>query len=273
MRLCLVGSGITASPSAAMQTAALRAAGVAGTYENRDVPPTELPAFLAELRSGAYDGCNVTIPYKAALAAVCDRLEGDGGLLGVVNTIIAEGGQLIGDNTDARGFENALTARGLWPAPGSRALVVGAGGAAAAVTLALTRARGSFVVVTSRRKKASLALAERLLGANEIGIVAWERDAVQRVLASSSIVVNATSVGLSEMPFELDDVPTSCTVADVRYRPRPVDLVAAAGATGRPAVDGAEMLLQQGMLSFERWTGLEPPWPAARAALEQALAT
>ena len=272
MRLGLVGSGVADSPSRPMQEAALRAIGRDGSYEICDVDPTQLLAFLAEMRSGRFDGCNVTIPYKMALAAACDQLEGDGQLLRVVNTITVDGGRLIGDNTDARGFELALQEHDLWPEPGSRALVVGAGGAAAAVALALARLRASYVVVTARSKEASLALAERLVGAGEIGIVSWDRDAVRRVLASAAIVVNATPIGLVDLPFEIDDVPNSCTVADVRYRPRPVDLVAAAADAGLRACDGVEMLLQQGMLSLRRWTGQDPPYAAARAALTKAVA-
>jgi shikimate dehydrogenase len=80
-------------------------------------------------------------------------------------------------------------------------------------------------------------------------------------------VVNATPGGLAALPLRLDRLGAGCTVIDLRYRPRPVDLVAAAREAGLRACDGLEMLLQQGMLSFRRWTGLEPPWEEARAAL------
>src|ERR1700674_5239567 len=128
MRLCLVGRGVTASPSQAMHEAALFACGIHGSYLNREVSPEELPEFVVRLRSGAYRGCNVTIPYKATLAAACDQLEGDGLILGVVNTIRLEpGGRLIGSNTDPRGFELALIAQTMWPQEGGRAVELGAG--------------------------------------------------------------------------------------------------------------------------------------------------
>ena len=137
MRLCLVGRGVTSSPSQAMHEAALHACGIHGSYLNREVSPEELPEFVVRLRSGAYRGCNVTIPYKETLAAACDQLEGDALILGVVNTIRLDAGSLVGSNTDAKGFELALIAQTMWPEPGGRAVVLGAGGAAAAVTLAL----------------------------------------------------------------------------------------------------------------------------------------
>jgi shikimate dehydrogenase len=271
LRLCLVGQRIGSSPSAAMQTAAMRACDLEGTYDLRDLAPAAVPSFVQELRDGVYDGCNVTIPYKAMLASACDQLTGDAALVGAVNTIVVDSNGLTGENTDAAGFERALETAGLWPPSGCRAVVLGAGGAAAAVTLALTRAPAAAVRVVARNPAAAEALASRLTTGADIQAVRWEEETVRATLANSDIVVNATSAGLAELPFVVRHLPASCTVADVRYRPRPVDLVAAAAAAGHRACDGLEMLLQQGMLSFTRWTGLTPPWAAARAALLEAV--
>ena len=270
LRLCLIGGSAGTSLSPAMQNAALRASGIDGTYQAFDVPPAELPAMLAEVRSGAYRGCNVTIPYKAAAVATCDWLAGDAELLGAVNTITAERGKLIGENTDAIGFELALSVHGLWPLAGSTAVVLGAGGAAAAVTLALLRAPVARVVIAARRLELARRLAERLALGVPVDVVPWEKSAVQPVAERADIVVNATPAGVADLPLSVHHLPLSCTVADVRYRPRPVDLVTAATQAGLRACDGLEMLLQQGMLCFERWTGEAPPWEAARTALLEA---
>jgi shikimate dehydrogenase len=254
-----------------MHEAALRACGLDGTYEIRDVSPAELPALLNELRAGRYLGANVTIPYKAALAPACDRLEADAEVLGVVNTISVEGGTLVGDNTDADGFELCLSAHEMWPKPGCTAVVIGAGGAAAAVLLALSRVPASRLVVAARRDDAGRELAERLTAAVNIDVIRWDRFALEELLEHADIVVNTTPAGLAELPFSPRDLWISCTVADVRYRPRPVDVVEAALQSGHRACDGVDMLLFQGMLSFERWTGLKPALDVARAALLEAL--
>ena len=273
-RLCLIGEGIADSPSQVMQEAALAASGREGSYEIVDVPAQTLPALLHDLRAGRWRGANVTIPYKYALAAACDVLEGDALRTGAVNTItVTPDGRLVGDNTDAAGFEMGLSTRRLWPLPGSRAVVLGAGGAAAAVVLALRRVPVLRTTVVARRINTARALADRLGDAvdSDIGLALWDEDYLARHVATADIIVNATSVGLADLPFTPAQLQTSCTVADVRYRPRPVDLVAASLEAGLRACDGADMLFHQGMLSFHRWTGEEPPYQAARLALDEAL--
>jgi shikimate dehydrogenase len=269
--LWLLGHGVTASPSPRMQEAALAARGVEGSYRIVDVPPEELGDALRRLRAGEACGANVTIPHKVAVAAACDRLEGDAALTGAVNTVVVEEGRLVGANTDAAGLEGALRGAGLWPATGRDAVVLGAGGAAAATLLALSRVPARRLWIAARRPEAALRLADRLAPVLEAGPAPWDAAALEPLLAGAATVVNATPSGLGGLPLRLDRLPAGCTVVDLRYRPRPVDLVAAAGAAGLPACDGLEMLLHQGMLSFRRWTGLEPPWEEARAALHAAV--
>jgi len=273
MRFWLIGSGIVFSPSPAMHAAALAARDIEGSYEIRDVAATELPQLVAELRSGGVRGANVTIPHKFEMAARCDRLEGDAQVLGAVNTITVEPeGAVVGGNTDARGLELALRDQGLWPAPDSEAVVLGTGGAAAAAVLALSRASPRRITVVGRRPEASGAWRERLAGAAvPVSAVGWSEASKDAALSEVDIVVNATPAGLDDLPFSVEQLPEGCVVMDLRYRPRPVDLVAAAHALGRPGCDGLEMLLQQGMLSFTRWTGAEPPFTEARAALRAAV--
>ncbi|MBV8445799.1 MAG: hypothetical protein JOZ92_07780 [Candidatus Dormibacteraeota bacterium] len=265
-----MGSRVGTSPSAAMHTAMLAACGLEGTYELRVVGEGELPAFVAELRSGRYDGCNVTMPHKLHIAAMCDALRGDAALLDAVNTVVVEAGSIIGDNTDARGFEAALRVQRMTPTNDGTALVMGAGGAAAAVTLALQRMSIDRVLIAARRREQVEAIASRL-PALDVVPLPWDAPAVAEAAASVAVVVNATPLDAAELPLDLRYVPSSCTVADVRYRPRPIALVEQARALGLPACDGLEMLLQQGLLSFSMWTGAAAPEPAARTALLAAI--
>jgi shikimate dehydrogenase len=271
LRLCLVGKGITASPSPVMHQAAMLASGVEGTYVLRDLDATELDAFTAELRAGRYTGCNVTVPHKAAMAARCDRLEGDAETLGVVNTITIRGGRLVGTTTDADGFELALSGSRMWPRQGATALVLGAGGAAAAVALALTRVPLLRLRIAARNPDAAASVANRLRGSGDVATVAWEQGAITRDGAHAAIVVNATSAGLRSLPFDPRALPAACLVVDIRYQPRPVDVVSAALASGHRATDGLEMLLQQALLSFATWTGLSAPAGVVRSALQRAV--
>ena len=271
LRLCLVGAGISQSPSAVMHQAAMDASGIKGTYVLRDVQPAELDGFVGELREGRYTGCNVTAPYKASMAAACDCLEGDAGTLGVVNTITIRDSRLIGCTTDADGFELALSNQNMWPRQGATALLLGAGGAAAAVALALTRVPLLRLRVAARRQEAADTLAQRLHGSGDIATVPWEPDAIAREGAHSAIVVNATSAGLDALPLEPHALPVGCAVIDIRYAPRPVDVVTAALESGHRASDGLEMLLQQALLSFSVWTGTAAPERAVRDALLKAV--
>jgi shikimate dehydrogenase len=271
LRLCLVGAGISHSPSALLHQAAMQSTGVEGTYVLRDLAAGDLDQFIAELRAGRYTGCNVTAPYKAAMAAACDRLEGDSEVLGVVNTVSVRGGRLIGTTTDADGFELALSAANLWPRQGATALVLGAGGAAASVALALTRVPLLRLRIAARNPAAADHLTRRLRGSGDIETTAWTASAIERETARSAIVVNATTVGLEALPFDPRTVPVGCSIVDIRYRPRPVDVVAAAIESGHRAADGLEMLLQQGLLSFTIWTGATAPAGGVRSALLEAV--
>ena len=116
----------------------------------------------------------------------------------------------------------------MWPRQGATALVLGAGGAAAAVALALTRVPLLRLRIAARRARRPRSLADRLRGSGDVATVPWDRDAIAATSAHSAIVVNATPVGLEALPFDPRAVPAACSVVDLRYRPRPVDVVAAA---------------------------------------------
>lgn len=254
-----------------MQNAALRAMGLDAHYDALEVDEAGFDAAVARLRAGDARGANVTIPYKRRAAEACDSLEGDAAVLGAVNTFVVEDGGLVGANTDATGLEAALRREALWPDQGRGGLgvVLGAGGAAAAAALVLVRAGLDGVVLAARRPDAAQAaaadLARRLDTRALIDGTSFAH--APQLLRDAAYVVNATPAGLGDLPVDPARLARTSTVVDLRYRPRPVDLVAAATAAGLRASDGIEMLLAQGMLSLRRWTGLEPSWEVARDAL------
>lgn len=243
-----------------MQTAALRALGLEGwSYQRLPVPPELFEETVRALPASGFAGANVTIPHKEAALALATQTEPRARAIGAANTLTftAQGG-LMADNTDAPGLIAALP-----EAPrGLRALVLGAGGSARAAVWALREAGASEVLIWNRTPDRARRLAADL-GAT----------VVEAVPEPIDLLVNCTAVGLraGDDPFaQLPVTPallsrTGC-VADLAYGPRETALLAAARAAGAVTVDGLEVLVRQGALSLERWTGRSAPVAVMRAA-------
>ena len=274
-RVGLIGWPVEHSLSPAMHNAAFQALGLEWQYTLLPTPPGEIASTLDQLKAQGYRGANVTVPHKEAVMACLDEIEGVAQTIGAVNTVVVQEGRLLGYNTDAPGFLAALQAAGFEPKE-SRALVIGAGGAARAVVYALVQA-GSSIVLYNRTPQRALELARY---AHEMGgPVAWiaSLEAVEPELADFNLLVNATSVGMwphshnSPWPETLS-LPSHWTVFDLVYNPAETRLLAQARAAGAAAIGGLEMLVQQGALAFELWTGQSPPLDVMRAAARESLA-
>jgi shikimate dehydrogenase len=262
--LVLVGHPVAHSLSPKFQNAALRSAGLPLTYEAVDVPPGDLASTLRSLAARRGAG-NVTIPYKEAAAALCGRLTPLAARVGAVNTFWTDdAGVLVGHNTDVGGFDAAVVGLlGSQPA-GARVALVGAGGAAAAVLAAVERWPACEVAVWNRTAERAQALAGRFAG------VARVEEFLADAIRDADLVVNATPIGQSS-----DDIPMnpallrrSAAALDLVYRPGGTPWIRLARARGLRACDGLTMLVEQGALAFERWTGLaadrEAMWDAVR---------
>jgi shikimate dehydrogenase len=262
-RLVLLGHPVAQSLSPRFQNAALRAAGLPLTYELLDVAPDALDAVLSALAAEGAAG-NVTIPHKRRVAERCDRLLSMAARTGAVNTFWTDQGQLVGDNTDPDGFDEAVRALiGKLPA-GAEVAVIGAGGAAAGVLAAIERWEGCRVRVYNRTAAHAASLAARF------GDLAAVAPTASAALASVALVVNATAVGMRDdsLPFALDDLTPEAAVVDLVYRRGGTALVRDARARGHGAIGGLRMLVGQGARSFERWFGLvadrDLMWEAVR---------
>ncbi|AEB11874.1 shikimate dehydrogenase [Marinithermus hydrothermalis] len=266
MRLGLIGYPLAHSVSPAMHRAALQAAGLEGIYRLLETPPDELESRVMEVRRG-YRGVNVTVPHKVAVLPYLDEVSPEVQAIGAVNTIVNEEGRLVGHNTDAPGFTRALEAAGV-TARGLRAVVLGAGGAARAVVYALVQA-GARVRVANRTFARAKALAE-VFGAEA---VPFEGPEFVRAVREADLLVNATSVGLNDpgaSPIPEGVWPREAVV-DIVYNPLETRLLREARAAGLVAVDGLGMLVWQGALAFELWTGRQAPVAAMHAAARAAL--
>jgi shikimate dehydrogenase len=242
-----------------MHNAAFAALGIDGewSYEAIEVSPDGFEERVRAMPAEGFAGANVTVPHKGAALAVADELSETAREIGAANTLIFAGGEIRAENTDAAGLLNALPSS---PA-GTRALVLGAGGAARAVVWALVR-EGAAVEVWNRTALRSRNLCEELGGTpvDEPDPIAY------------GLLVNTTAVGLrgedpfEELPLDAAAFAPGQLVVDMVYGERPSLLLSAAEAAGATTVDGIEVLVQQGALSFRIWTGREAPIEAMRAA-------
>jgi shikimate dehydrogenase len=258
-RLAVLGYPVGHSRSPAMHNAALADLGLAGewTYEALEVAPDVFEERLRTMPGDGYAGANVTVPHKGAALAAADELSETAREIGAANTLIFASGAIRAENTDAEGLLRALPSS---PA-GQRALVLGAGGAARAIVWALLR-EGAEVEVWNRTPLRSLHLCEELGG-----------EVVDSPDQSAyGLIVNSTAVGLrgedpfSELPLSADRFAADQTVVDMVYGGEPTQLLRAAAAAGAATVDGIEVLVQQGALSLEIWTGRPAPLETMRAA-------
>jgi shikimate dehydrogenase len=264
-RLAVLGHPVAHSRSPAMHNAALAELGLSGEwcYEAIDLAPDELGPRVRAMEDEGFAGANVTVPHKGAALSLADTLSETAREIGAANTLSFAAGEIHADNTDAQGLLTALPE----PPAGKRALVLGAGGAARAVVWALVR-EGAEVEVWNRTALSAEHLCAELGGRPVAGLD----------LRNYDVIVNSTSVGLrgedpfAELPFEAAHLEEHHTVVDLVYGGAPSKLLTIAQAVGAAFVDGIQILVCQGALSLEIWTGHPAPLEAMRrAAYEQGI--
>lgn len=272
----LLGWPVAHSRSPAMLNAAFSATGFDGTYVRFPVEPHDLADAVRGLRALGVAGANITVPHKSAVLALLDSVDDEARGIGAVNTIVRlahapgrEGALLHGANTDVGGLVRALEEAGA-VLSGSRALVLGAGGAARAAVYGLARA-GAHVTVAARRAEAARSLCGDVLALSDAA-------ALREALARADLVVQATSATMHAGDdraarafvdaLPLDALRPGALVTDLVYAPRDTALLVAARTHGARTLDGTAMLLHQGALAFELWTGLRAPLDVMRAALD-----
>ncbi len=237
----------------------LRRYGIDGLYAPFPIAPENFEAAVRGLAAAGLAGLNVTAPHKAAACALCCRLDETARRLGAANTLVfGPDGAIEGRNTDAYGFAEALKAAAPQAAAGGGpAVVLGAGGAARAVVLAL-QSLGYGPVRIANRTAAHAEAAASALGPG-VETAPWRDRAA--ALAGAALLVNATSLGMTGRPaldLPLADLPPEATVCDIVYAPLETPLLAAARRRGCRAVDGLGMLLHQGRPGFRAWFGVDP---------------
>lgn len=271
LRVGLIGDPVAHSLSPAIQQAAFDALAIPATYELWPTPAADLPARLASLRQSNILGANVTVPHKLAVMPLLDEISPLAHRVGAVNTIIQRDGRLLGDNTDVAGFATALS-EACPDAAARPALILGAGGAARAVILALESIGAGPIAIANRAADRACQLADDL-DRPTLHLVGWDPAALSQAVTAASLLINATSVGWhgDESPIELDLIhrlPGNAFVVDLTYRD--TALLRAAHARGLSTLDGLPMLVHQGARAFELWTHCPAPIAAMLAAARAA---
>lgn len=268
----VIGHPIAHSRSPLIHGAWLAEHAIHGSYQAIDVPPAELPAFFERLRAGEFVGGNVTIPHKEAVFELCDSVDALATTIGAVNTLIVRDGKVHGANTDYLGFLGNLDASAPgWSDDLEDALVIGAGGAARAILVALRERIGGKVHVLNRTLANAQALVDDIDGPFE----AHDFEAFPDLAPHTSLVVNTSSIGMHGSFFDWLDMsllPKTALVTDIVYTPLETRLLADARARNLRTIDGLGMLLHQAVPGFAAWFGVTPEVsPQLRARIEATL--
>ena len=272
LKAFVIGHPIAHSRSPMIHGSWLAEYGIDGSYEAIDVAPEALPAFFDRLRTGEFAGGNVTIPHKESVFALCDSVDDLARKIGAVNTLVVRDGKVHGTNTDYLGFLGNLDANApTWSDGPNDALIIGAGGAARAVLVALRRRNGGKVHVLNRTLANAQALVEEIDGP----FSAHGFEDFAALAPNIGLVVNTSSIGMHGTKFDWLDMsllkPTTL-VTDIVYTPLETPLLAEAKAHGLRTVDGLGMLLHQAVPGFAAWFGVTPKvTPQLRALVEATL--
>jgi shikimate dehydrogenase len=277
----LIGWPVAHSMSPAMHNAAARALELDMVYVPLPVAPEAVGTAVRGLAALGFLGANVTVPHKQAVMPFLDDLGSSAVAIGAVNTIqVAQGGTpaLRGTNTDAAGFLADLNERNV-AVEDRECVILGAGGAARAAVFALAR-QGGRVRVLARQQEQALQLVTALqshVPGVQIGAHRWDELPALVAATTAPLIVNSTPLGMHPLPDASpwpDSLafPAGCFVYDMVYYPAETRLLQQARAAGAAAANGLGMLLHQGALAFELWTGLRPDIGVMRQALQDAAA-
>lgn len=271
------GFPVAENPTQAMIEPAFRDMGLDWRYLTLEVKPEDLAAAVAGARAFGFRGFNCTIPHKVAVIEHLDGLGESAELMGAVNCVVNRDGKLIGENTDGKGFVSSF--RELADPRGKSLVLLGAGGAARAIGVEMALAGVNSIVLVNRSESRgreleqlfSGRLREAVGGKLDVEFVPWKEDF--SVPRGSEIVVNATSIGLypdvdARIPLKVDSLTAGMVVADVIPNPPQTRLVRDAREKGCQFIDGLGMLVAQGVIGIEYWSGQSPNPVVMRKGLE-----
>jgi shikimate dehydrogenase len=267
------GQPVAGNPTQYMMERTFSHHGLDWRYLTLEVPPEHLADAVRGMRAMGFRGGNITKPHKCEVIQYLDGTSEAAGLMGAVNCINRVDDRLIGENTDGKGFVQSL--REITDPVGKNIVILGAGGAARAIAVELGLAGAARITIVNRTPARGEELVElltrRLQRAAELAT--WEGD--YAVAEGTDVLINATSIGLFEpearVPLDSQTLTPHTVVADVVFNPPQTRLLYEAQSHGCRTLDGLGMLVNQGVISFKIWTGIDPDASVMREALEEFL--
>lgn len=271
--VAVFGQPVAGNPTQYVMEKAFARAGMDWRYLTIEVTPADLGDAIRGMRAMSFRGCNLTIPHKVEVIQHLDRTSEAAALMGAVNCVNRQGNELVGENTDGKGFLQSLSE--LVDPRGKRIVLLGAGGAARAIAVELGLAGAGHITVVNRTAERARPLVGLLAG--KVGVVTefapWAGN--YEVPAGTDIVINATSIGLGDedarVPLAFGTLMSTMVVADVVFNPPQTAFLCAARERGCRTLDGLGMLVNQAVICFRIWAGIEPDRELMREALEEFL--
>jgi len=272
----VLGQPVAENPTGIMQEAAFAACGLNWRYLTMEVPPERLQDALTGVRALGMQGINLTIPHKVAVIPYLDGLSEEARLIGAVNTVRRDGNRLIGENTDGKGFLRGVKQDAGVDPKGKRVVMLGAGGAARAIATELILAGVSQLIVVNRSVVRGEALVTHLVDGMKADVRFQPWAGTYIVPSDADILVNATAIGLypdvkATPDISLAAAKSDLLVCDAVFNPPVTGLLALAKDRGMPVLDGLSMLVYQGVIGFEMWTGQKAPEAVMKEALAKEL--
>lgn len=257
------GDPVDDNPTGVMEEAAFKACGLNYRYLTMKVTENDLDVAMKSIRALHMKGINLTMPHKIRAIPYLDELSEAARIIGAVNTIVVKDGKLFGENTDGKGFVQAITNKGI-TLGGKQVVILGAGGAAKAIAVECALAGASHICIFNRTKEKAEKLADIIrenTKSSSNGYL-WEKH--QHIPLGTDILINATSIGFSpditaKPDIDYSTVTDQMTVCDVIFHPAETEFLKSCYRQGSRIINGLGMLACQGALNFTIWTGEEPP--------------
>jgi len=271
--VAVFGWPVAGNPTQYLMEKAFAEAGLDWRYLTLEVPPDKLEDAIRGMLAMGFRGFNCTLPHKVSVLKYLSSTSEAAGLMGAVNCVNRVGDDLVGENTDGKGFVQSL--RHVTDPAGKHVVLFGAGGAARAIAVEVALAQAAQITVVNRSAQRGQELASLIndKAHTPASFAPWQGD--YEVPPGTQVVINATSIGLGDanarLPVDLSSLTPEMVVADVIPNPPDTWLLRKAREHGCTTLDGLGMLVNQAVINFKIWTGVDPNPDVMREALEEFL--